>query len=185
MPPLFRSDPEENFNLWMQNCFPDASLAREDAIREWLKPLEACVQRNNNHPAEITAFNGPEMPAAAPKAAGAGDGGHSNETGSRKPNGWLRWNPHLPDSSEDDPLADRFALWLRNHSRALLRCTQFAFVALLILSFLRRMPMNKVASPANASIAATQLSKAEPAATASVLPNRQRSGQSLILPQRR
>jgi hypothetical protein len=57
VPPLFRSDPEENFSLWMQNCFPDASLAREDAIREWLtKPLEACVQRNNNHPAEITAF---------------------------------------------------------------------------------------------------------------------------------
>ena len=63
MPPLFRSDPEESFNLWMQSRFPGASLSREDAIRQWLAtPQEARVQRVRDHRAESAKSNGSEIP---------------------------------------------------------------------------------------------------------------------------
>jgi len=40
-PPLFNTDPEENFKLWIHNCFPDAPSSRDDAIRQWLaRPAE-------------------------------------------------------------------------------------------------------------------------------------------------
>jgi hypothetical protein len=43
--PLFHADLEENYKLWVENCFPDAVPAREDAIRQWLaKPPEFRAQ---------------------------------------------------------------------------------------------------------------------------------------------
>src|ERR1700730_2242402 len=59
VPPLFCSDREKNFSLWVQNCFPDAVLTREDAIRQWLtSPLEARVQKGHNYHADSVKSNG-------------------------------------------------------------------------------------------------------------------------------
>src|ERR1700730_5784802 len=87
VPPLFRSDPKDNFRLWMKNCSLDASLAREDAIREWLaKPLEARIQGVHNNRMETSESNPPEIAAAAPVEAR--DGANSNETHPRNLKDW-------------------------------------------------------------------------------------------------
>lgn len=42
---LFQPNPDENFRLWMQEYFPDASLSREEAIRQFLaRPPESRIQ---------------------------------------------------------------------------------------------------------------------------------------------
>jgi hypothetical protein len=163
VPPLFRSDPEDNFSLWMQSCFPDASLEREDAIRQWLaRPLEARVQRDHSHRAESAK----QMLAGTPQEAR--DGARSNETGTRNPKGWSGWNSQLIDGSEEDAFVDRFAFWTRNRSKLLLKFAKYSVLALLIVKVLWAIPTSKVASRADASIVATQPSKAEPAAAAAV-----------------
>jgi AMIN domain len=163
VPPLFRSDPDENFSLWMQNCFPDASLAREDAIRQWLaRPLEARVQRDHNHRAE----GAKQMAASAPQEAR--DGARSSDTGTRNPKGWSGWNSQLIDGSEEDAFVDRFAFWTRDRSKLVLKFAKYSVLALLIVKVLWAIPTSKVASRADASIAATRPSKAEPAPAASV-----------------
>lgn len=49
---LFRSDPEENVRLWMEKYFPNASITREEAIRQWLgRPAEFRVQSILESPA--------------------------------------------------------------------------------------------------------------------------------------
>src|SRR6266550_3637444 len=110
VPPLFRSDPEDNFRLWKQNCSLDASLTREDAIREWLaRPLEARIQGVHNNRVESSKSNAPEMPAAAPQEAR--DGAHSDETGPRNSKGWFGSNSQLIDGSKkEDTFVERFAL---------------------------------------------------------------------------
>lgn len=174
VPPLFRSDPEENLNVWMRNCFPDASLAREDAIRQWLaSPLEARVQRGHSHRAESAKSKRSEMPGAAQQEAS--DGAPSNETGTRNQKGWSRWNSRLIDGSKEDPFVDRFAFWMRDNSKLLLKFAKYSVLALLIAKVLWAIPTSKVASKADASIAATQPSKAQPPAAASV-PVPQRHG---------
>ena len=71
VPPLFCSDREKNFSLWVQNCFPDAILAREDAIRQWLtSPLEARIQKGHNYHADTVKSNGSQTPAG-PFACGS------------------------------------------------------------------------------------------------------------------
>src|SRR6266436_2531485 len=131
MPPLFHPDPEENFSLWMQNCFPDASLVREHPIRQWLaSPLEARVQRNHNHRAESAKSHGSEMPvAASPKTR---DGARSNETSAGNPKRQLGWNSQLTYGSKEQPSVDRFTFWMRNNSTLRFKFARYLVLALLL-----------------------------------------------------
>jgi len=163
MPPLFHSDPEENFSLWMQNCFPDASLVREHPIRQWLaSPLEARVQRNHNHRAESAKSHDSEMLGAAPQEA------RSNENGTGNPKRRLERNSQLTDGSQQDPFVDRFAFWLRNNSTLRLKVAKYLVLALLIVVLFWATPRSNVPLLPNVSIAATQTTTAKLAAAASV-----------------
>ena len=52
-PPLFCSDPQENFTQWMQGCFPGVVISRDDAIRRWLtRPLDTRILNNCDSPVE-------------------------------------------------------------------------------------------------------------------------------------
>ena len=160
MPPLFHPDPEENFSLWMQNCFPDASLVREHPIRQWLaSPLEARVQRNHNHRAESAKSHGSEMPvAASPKTR---DGARSNETSAGNPKRQLGWNSQLTYGSKEQPSVDRFTFWMRNNSTLRFKFARYLVLALLLIAVFWATPMRKETSLANASIAGTQTNKTE------------------------
>jgi hypothetical protein len=168
VPPLFRSDPEDNFRLWVQNCSLDASLARGDAIREWLaKPLETRVHVVRNNRVESSESNASEMPGPAPQEAR--DGAHSDETNSRNPKGWLGSNSQLLDGSKkNDPFAERFTFGTEHHSKLSLKFAKYAVLGLLIVTALWAIPTSKVASRTDAPIAATQPSKAKPNAAAAV-----------------
>jgi len=152
----------------MQNCSLDASLTREGAIREWLaRPLEARIQGVHNNRVESSESNAPEMPAAAPQEAR--DGADSNETGSRNPKGGLGSNSQLIDGSKkEDPFVERFALRPQHHSKLPLKFVEHSVLGLLIVTVLWATPTRKVASRADALIASTQPSKAEPTAAAGV-----------------
>src|ERR1700732_2575308 len=64
VPPLFCSDREKNFSLWVQNCFSDATLARGGAIAPWVtRPLEARVQKRHNYHADPVKSDGSQPPA--------------------------------------------------------------------------------------------------------------------------
>ena len=168
MPPLFRSDPKDNFRLWMQNCLLDASLAREDAIREWLaKPLEARIKGVPNNRVDSSESNASEMPESAPQKAR--DSAHSDETDSRNPKGWLGSNSQLIDGSKkEDPFVERFTFGTEHHSKLSLKFAKYAVLGLLIVTALWAIPTSKVASRTDAPIAATQPSKAKPNAAAAV-----------------
>ncbi len=160
MPPLFHPDPEENFSLWMQNCFPDASLVREHPIRQWLaSPLEARVQRNRDYRAESAKSHGSEKPgAAAPKTR---DGARSNETSIGNPKRRLGWNSQLTYGSKEQPSVDRFTFWMRNNSTLRFKFARYLVLALLLIAVFWATPMRKETSLANASIAGTQTNKTE------------------------
>jgi hypothetical protein len=166
VPPLFRSDPEDNFRLWKKNCSLGASLAREAAIREWLaRPLEARIQGVHNNRAGSAEFNALEMPGAAPQKAR--DGAHSNETGPRNQKSILGSNSRLIDGSKkEDPFVGRVAFRTQHHSKLPLKFAVCSVLGLLIVIVLLAIPLREVASRADAPIAATQLSEAEPAAAA-------------------
>ena len=167
VPPLFRSDPDDNFRLWMQTCSLGASLTREDAIREWLaRPLEARIQGVHNNRVESSESNASEMPGAAPQEAR--NGAHSNQTGTRDRKGWLGSSAELIDASKEEPFVDRFALRTKNHSKFPLKFVQYSVLGLLIVTVLWANPVRKVASRADTSIAVTQPNKAEPTATAGI-----------------
>ncbi len=172
VPPLFRPDPEENFSLWMQTCFPDASLVREHPIRQWLaSPPEARFQRNHNHRAESAKSQGSAMPGSTRQEAR--DDARSNETGTVNAKRRSEWNSQLTDGSQQDPFVDRFASWVRN-STLRLKFAKYLVLALLIVVLFWATPRSNVLSPPDVSIAATQTSNAELAAAASVpVPQRQ------------
>ncbi len=173
MPPLFRPDPEENFSLWMQNCFPDTSLVREHPIRQWLaSPLEVRVRRNHNHRAESAKSHGSEIPRVT--AQEARDGARSNETCKGNPKRRGGWNSQLTDGIKEDPFLDRSAFGVRTNSALRLKFTKYLVLALLLIAVFWTTPTRKASSLANASIAATQTSKTELTAAARVsVPQRQ------------
>ena len=156
LPPLFRSCPEENFSLWVQNCFPGASLAREDAIRQWLAtPLEARVKRSNNHhPPKIAGSNDSETPAAT---AGKAESVRQLLLGVKK----------------NDPFVGHSAFRIRNYSGAFLRLAKFTVLVLLVLTVFWGVPVDKRALQASISIAGTQPNESEPAGDPSVVQNRE------------
>jgi hypothetical protein len=160
VPPLFRSDPEENFNLWVQNCFPGASLTREDAIRQWLaRPTEARNQYAHNYRSECAESDVSERTwAAAPEVR---NGARSQETSSRNLNGSLEWNSRLNAGTEKDRFLDRSAFRTRNSSKFPLRIARYSLLALLIVILVWGIPTSKSALPADASTAATRPSKAQ------------------------
>src|SRR5467141_3285144 len=160
MPPLFHPDPEENFSLWMQNCFPDASLVREHPIRQWLaSPLEARVQRNRDYRAESAKSHGSEKPGAAPSKTR--EGARSNETSTGNPKRRLGWNSQLTYGGKEQPSVDRFTFWMRNNSILRFKFARYLVLALLLIAVFWATPMRKETSLANASIAATQTDKTE------------------------
>jgi AMIN domain len=166
--PLFRCDPEESFNLWMQSCFPRASLSREDAIQQWLAmPMEARVQSVRNARAESAKSHGSVTPG--PTAQKAIDAARSNETHIRNQKVHSEWNLRLMDSSQDVPFVDSFVSRIRNNSKLLRKFARYAVLAPLIVIILWASPTNRVTSLMKVSIAATQPSKAKPAAGA-ILP---------------
>jgi hypothetical protein len=173
VPPLFRSDRQENFSLWMQNCFPDPSLVREPPIRQWLaSPLEARLQRNHNHRADSAKLHGSEMPGAV--RSEATDDARSNKSGAGNPKRLWRWNSQTTDGIREDPFLNRFAYRVRNNSTLPLKFAKYLVLALLLIAVFWSTPTRKEASLANASIAAAQTSKPETGAAANVpLPQRQ------------
>jgi hypothetical protein len=157
VPPLFRSDPEDNFRLWMQNCLLDASLARGDAIREWLaRPLEARVHATRNNRVETSESKASEMPRPAPQEAK--HGAHSDKTAPLNPKGWLGSNSPLIDGNKKDPFVTKFPL----------KFAKYAVFGLLIATALAAIPTSKVVLRKAAPISATQPSKAKPNAVAGV-----------------
>jgi len=173
MPPLFHPDPEENFSLWMQKCFPDASLVREHPIRQWLaSPLEARVQRNGDYRAESAKSHGSEKPGAAPPKTR--DGARSNETSTGNLKRRLGWNSQLTYGSKEQPSVDRFTFWMRNNSILRFKFARYLVLALLLIAVFWATPMRKETSLANASIARTQTTKTELTADARrLVPRRQ------------
>ncbi len=160
MPPLFHPDPEENFSLWMQNCFPDASLVREHPIRQWLaSPLETRVQRNRDYRAESVKSHGSEIPVAAPPKTR--DGAHSNETSTGNPKPQLGWNSRMTGGSKEEPSVGGFGVWIGNNSTLRLKFGRYLVLALLLIAVFWATPMRKETSLANASIAGTQTNKTE------------------------
>jgi hypothetical protein len=112
LPPLFLHDPNENFNLWMQNCFPDASVTKEDAIRTWLAtPLERRVE----HGYTGRSVSDPNTAAMCEaKAPNTMDYACSNRSSSE--NAKRRSKKNLPLSVLDPdggPIFDRFVFWMR------------------------------------------------------------------------
>jgi hypothetical protein len=168
VPPLFRSDPEDNFRSWKQNCSMDASLTREDAIREWLaRPVDARILGVHNNRVESSESNTSEMTGATVQEAR--DGGHSKETGPRNPKGRLGSSSELIDGSEkEDPFVERFALRTQHHSKLPLKFVEYSVLGLLIVTVLWANPTHRVASRAGALITTTQPSKAEATAAPGV-----------------
>ena len=160
MPPLFHPDPEENFSLWMQNCFPDVSLVRDHPIRQWLaSPLEARVQRNRDYRAERAKSHGSERPGAAPPKTR--DGACSNETSTGNPKRRLGWNSQLTGGGKEEPSVDRFTFWIRNNSTLRSKFARYLVLALLLIAVFWATPMRKETSLAIASITGTQPNKTE------------------------
>jgi AMIN domain len=168
VPPLFRSDPEKNVRLWMQNCSLDGSLAREDAIREWLgRPLEARIQSVTNNRVESSESNASEMPGPVPQEVS--DGANSDEKDLRNPKDWLGSNSQLIDGSKKkDPFVERVAFRTEHHSKLPLRLAKYSVFGLLIVTALWAIPARKVASRTDDPIAATQPSRAKPTAAVGV-----------------
>ena len=162
VPPLFCSDPEKNFSLWVQNCFPDTELAREDAIRLWLtSPLDSRVQKGRKNPAEIANSNVFQTPAGPSQQA-------RNVVVSKKtdvPNltGGMGWNPKLLAPRGER----RFFAW-SNLSKWLLRLGTVSVAGLLIGIVLRVTPIIKGISQAASSIEANEPSNAGPAPASGV-----------------
>jgi hypothetical protein len=167
MPPLFCPDPEENFSLWMQNCFPNASLVREHPIRQWLgSPLEVRVERNHNHPAKSATSHDSEMTGAAQQEAR--DGARSNENGTGNPKRQSGWNSQLKDGNQEDPFAYRFAFWTRSNSALRSKFARYLVLALAIVVLFWATPTSHVPSLPNVSIAATQTTTTKLAAAATM-----------------
>lgn len=165
VPPLFCSDPEKNFSLWIQNCFPDAVLAREDAIRQWLtSPLEARVQKGNNDHADSVKSNGSQSPPAVSQQAENSLG--SSRTGTPDLTGETRWNSKLLAPTDKGRFLDHSASTRRNLFILLLAVCSVG--ALLIVLVLRASPAGKGISQANKPIEANEPSNAGPAQTSSV-----------------
>lgn len=146
----------------------DASLTREDTIREWLaRPVDARIQAVHNNRVEISKSNASEMTGATLQEAR--DGGHSKETDPLNPKGRLGLSSELIDGrKKEDPFADRFALRAQHHSKLPLKFAGYLVLGLFIVTALSAIPMRKVVSRADAPIAATQPSKPAPTAPADV-----------------
>jgi hypothetical protein len=167
VPPMFRSDPEESFSLWMKSCFPGASLGREDAIRQWLAtPLGARVQCDPNHRLESAKSNGSLMPGTRARDAIAG--ASSNETGTRNQKGCSGRNSRLMNGGAKDRSADSLVWRICNNSKLPLKFARCAFLGLLAFKALWATPTSEVAPLVEASIAATQPRTPEPASAVGV-----------------
>jgi hypothetical protein len=165
IPPLFCSNREKNFSLWVQNCFPDAVLAREDAIRQWLtSPLEARVQKGHNYHAESVKSNGSQAPASPSQQVRDSLG--SSKTGTPNLTGEMRGNAKLLAPNDGQRFSAHFALTGRNLFISLLAICSVG--ALLIVIALRATPRGTWASQANKSIEANKPNNARPAKTSSV-----------------
>ena len=163
VPPLFCSDREKNFSLWVQNCFPDAVLAREDAIRQWLmSPLEARVQKAHNSHADTVKSNGSQTPAGPSEQARNGLG--SSKTGTPNLTGEMGNSKLLAPNDEKRFLA-HLALSGRNLFILLLACS---VGALLVVIASRATPRGSGTSQANNSIKANKPSNAGPAKASSL-----------------
>jgi AMIN domain-containing protein len=176
VPPLFRSDPDENFSLWMQNCFPgSSSLTREDAICKWLKtPLEARIQHSHNHRVEDARSHGAETAGTAPQKVINGPG--SKEIPSGNTNGRVSGNSGLMGGNEEEPFADHFSFWKRDNSKLLLKFAKYSVLGLLMVSVFWVTRTSKVTSPTNALIAVAETVKAQAAIAPGVpVPQRQKS----------
>ena len=175
VPPLFRFDPEENFKLWMQVCFPNSSLAREDAIWVWLTtPLEERVQRSRNDRPESAKSHGVEIAGAAPQKAT--ESARSKQTGPGNSNGGVSGKPGLMDGDEEERFAGRSSFWKRDNSRLLRRFAKYSVLGLLTVAIFWVTLTSKVASPTNAASAAAKTVKAQAATVAGVSsPQRQES----------
>lgn len=165
VPPLFCSDREKNFSLWVQNCFPDVVLAREDAIRQWLtSPLEARVQKGHNYHADTVKSNGSQTPAGPSQQARNSLG--SSKTGTPNLTGEMGGNSKLLAPNDEKGFLDHFASTGRNFFISLLAICSVG--ALLIVIALRATPRGTGTSQANNSIEANELSNAGPAKVSSV-----------------
>jgi len=155
IPPLFLADPEENFNRWMQSCLPGASLARADAIREWLaKPVEARVQRSNDHRAEAAKLQAPQT--APPESSGASEAKQWNGTCIIETKRLSAQNTQPIDSFTEHPFEGGLALPVGKQSRYLLKLAVYLVFALLILKVGGERRSVKIAVPSDATIARTQ-----------------------------
>jgi hypothetical protein len=165
VPPLFCSDREKNFSLWVQNCFPDAVLAREDAIRQWLtSPLETRVQKGHNCHADSVKSNGSQTRAGPSEQArnspGLGKIGTPNLTGE------MGGNSKLLAPHDEERFLAHFALTGRNFSILLLAFCSLG--ALLVVLALRATPSGTGTSQANNSIEAHKPTNAGRAKASSV-----------------
>jgi TonB family protein len=154
VPALFCSDPEKNFSLWAQSCFPDTDLAREDAIRQWLTTsLDFRLQKDRIHQAERVKSNAAQQPVVPPQEA-------QNLVDSGK-----TVVPTLTDgvtwtSKASAPSAQNGLFADRNLSRSLIKIGTVVVVGLVIGVALRIAPMGKGISEAAASIEANRTSNA-------------------------
>lgn len=142
----------------------DASLTREDAIREWLaRPVDARIQAVHNNRVESSESNASKMTGATVQEAR--EGGHSKETGPRNPKGRLGLSSELIDGSKkENSFVERFTLGTQHHSKLPLKFAGYSVLGLFIVTALSAIPMRKVVSRADTPIAASQPSK--PASTA-------------------
>jgi hypothetical protein len=165
VPPLFCSDREKNFSQWVQNCFPDTVLAREDAIRQWLKsPLEARVQKGHAHLADTVKSNGSQTPAGPSEQARNSLG--SSKTDTPNLTGEMGGNPKLLAPNDEERFLDHFALTGRKLFIVLLAFCSVG--ALLIVIALWATPSGTGTSQANNSIKTNKPSNAGPAKASSV-----------------
>ena len=159
VPPLFCSEPEKNFSLWVQNCFPDTVVTREDAIRQWLtSPLETRVQNRRKNSSDNVKSNGEPTPASASQLARSRPS--SSEASAPILTIGNGWNFKPVTAVHKDERIGRFASTGRNLSRWLLRLARFAVMALLIVIILRASPMGKGTSQANDSTKANETNNA-------------------------
>lgn len=159
VPPLFFSDPEKNFSQWVQNCFPDAELAREDAIRQWLtSPLEARVQNGRKNGADCVKSSGPQTPASPPQQSA--NSLSSNKASAKNLTGRSGWNSNLGGAAEKDRRAGHFASAGRDASKLLLKFAKCTVMALLIVIIVRATPTGNGTSQANNPIPPNEPSSA-------------------------
>jgi hypothetical protein len=161
--PLFHADADENFRLWMEEYFPNLSLTREEAIRQWLaRPPEARVESFDEGPVANEQSNTSEMPVAAAQKATNGTGSSQATTGSSK---------HHSERTSKDRHSDRS----RKFRKLRFRFATYGAGAVVIVIFLWAIPTTKVFSHADSSIVANPARTTGPGAAPSVSASQSRA----------